>query len=112
LEEFVCRDPAYDLVRISPKLIEKLEEIRKATGEHPLLVTCSYRPYAYNATLPGAAQNSFHIDGLAADVYSNGLSVGRLGEIADKIIGDTGGVGLYYGDGFVHVDVRGERSRW
>ena len=112
LGEFVCKDPSYDLVRVSPQLMEKLEEIRKAVGEHPVNILSAYRPYPYNAAISGAADNSYHIDGVAADIYINGMSTSEISSLADKIIGDGGGVGTYYGDGFVHVDVRGYWVRW
>lgn len=112
LGEFVCKDPSYDLVRVSPKLIEKLEEIRKSAGGHPVNILSAYRPYPYNSAISGAATNSFHIDGVAADIYVNELSTSELGKIANKMIGNDGGVGIYYGDGFVHVDVRGYGERW
>jgi hypothetical protein len=112
LGEFACHDPIYELIRVSPLLIEKLERIRAEAGGLPVKVTSSYRPYPYNAAIPGAAENSCHVDGIAADIYIDGVSVTRLYTIADKVIGDGGGVGIYQGSNFVHVDVRGERARW
>lgn len=112
LGEFVCKDPSYDLVRISPKLIDKLEEIRKEAGGFPLYVTSAYRPYPYNRAISGAASNSYHIDGAAADIYINEISTSKLSEIAKKVIGKEGGVGIYFNSGFVHVDVRGYEARW
>jgi hypothetical protein len=112
LEEFRCHDSSYDLIRISPKLIGKLEEIRSKCGNKPINILSAHRPYPYNADINGAEKNSYHIDGVAADIYVDGLSVASLTSIADTIIGNEGGVGAYYNDGFVHVDVRGTKSRW
>ena len=112
LNEFTRRDTRYDLVRISPKLIEVLEKIREKIGGLPIHVTSAYRPYPYNASLSGAAQQSYHIDGVAADIYVKSMSVSKLYAVADSIVGNTGGVGAYYESRFVHVDVRGYHSRW
>ena len=102
---------SYDLVRIAPMLLNVLEEIRKQAGDQTLHVTSGYRPIAYNRKV-GGVSNSTHIDGLAADIYSEYISTEALWEICDDVIGDRGGVGFYPNQGFVHVDIRGYRARW
>ena len=102
---------SYDLVRIAPMLVNILEEIRKRAGDQTLHVTSGYRPIAYNRKV-GGVSNSTHIDGLAADIYSEHISTEALWEICDDVIGDRGGVGFYPNQGFVHVDIRGYRARW
>lgn len=111
LSEFRPGDHTYDLIRISPRLINILEEIRKRAGDQPVHVTSGYRPPAYNRKV-GGVSNSTHIDGLAADIYSDYISVDELYDICDKVIGDRGGVGYYPNQGFIHVDLRGYRARW
>ena len=102
---------SYDLVRIAPMLVNILEEIRKRAGDQTLHVTSGYRPVPYNRKV-GGVSNSTHIDGLAADIYSEHISTEALWEICDDVIGDRGGVGFYPNQGFVHVDIRGYRARW
>lgn len=111
LSEFRPGEHSYDLIRICPVLLGDLEAIRERAGGEPLHVSSGYRPVAYNRKAGGVA-NSTHIDGLAADIYSDKLTVDELYEICDVIIGDRGGVGRYVSQGFVHVDLRGHRARW
>ena len=52
------------------------------------------------------------MDGLAADIYCDGLTTEQLHDICDQIIGYRGGVGYYPKSGFIHVDIRGYQARW
>lgn len=109
--EFLPRDPQYKYARVAPALVEMLEELRHALGDHPITLTSSYRPPRYNASIGGASQ-SVHMDGLAADVYADNVPYSRLAAAAERVVGDRGGLGLYPNEGFVHVDLRGTRARW
>lgn len=109
--ELLPRDPSYRCARLSPKLVALLEELRADLGGVPLLVNSGYRPPAYNQEV-GGALSSLHLDGLAADVSCLQVPFSRLAEAADRLVGDRGGVGLYWSQDFVHVDLRGERVRW
>ena len=111
LSEFRPSDHNYDLIRISPRLVNILEEIRTRAGDYPLHITSGYRPPTYNRKV-GGVSNSTHIDGLAADIYSDYMGVEELYDICDRVIGDRGGVGYYPTQGFIHVDLRGYRARW
>lgn len=111
MREFLPHDPAYRYVRLAPALVQLLEDLRHALGDRPLSVSSAYRPPAYNASVGGASQ-SVHMDGLAADVHVDGASFAQLSAAAERLVGDRGGVGLYPGQGFVHVDLRGTRARW
>jgi uncharacterized protein YcbK (DUF882 family) len=110
LSEFRPWDASYTALRVHPDLIEALERIRARTSS-PITVTSGYRPPAYNRAVGGEAR-SYHQDGLAADIYCDALSTKALYDICNSVIGDEGGVGYYPTQGFVHVDVRGYRSRW
>ncbi|MCW5866027.1 MAG: DUF882 domain-containing protein [Candidatus Eremiobacteraeota bacterium] len=110
--EFMCHDSSYAFLRVSPELVRRLEMIRTQLGGAPITINSAYRPPAYNASLKGAASNSTHIDGLAADIQAAGISTEALLKVCEAVIGDHGGVGFYPLDGFCHVDVRGYRSRW
>ncbi|MBI3927286.1 MAG: DUF882 domain-containing protein [Armatimonadetes bacterium] len=109
--EFLPRDARYRYVRLAPKLVGLLEELRLELGGSPLVVTSGYRPPAYNRMVGGATL-SVHMDGLAADVSSYQVSIAHLYDVADRLVGNRGGVGYYPAQLFVHVDLRGERSRW
>ena len=109
--EFFPKDDSYRYLRVAPALVEKLEAIRHKLGGQAITIHSGYRPASYNALI-GGVSNSAHIDGLAADISADGVSTQRLHEVADQVVGDGGGVGYYPQQEFVHIDVRGQRSRW
>ncbi|MDR0249202.1 MAG: LysM peptidoglycan-binding domain-containing protein [Oscillospiraceae bacterium] len=111
VREFAC--PATDEVLVDEWLPAALELMRGYIGDKPLRVTSGYRSPAYNAAVKGAAQNSQHILGTAADVTSAGvppLTLCRAAEAALERLDIPGGIGLY--DSFCHVDMRERRARW
>jgi hypothetical protein len=110
LSEFRPGRHSYEYIRLSPALVQTLEEIRARTGR-PITVTSGYRPREYNREV-GGASNSCHIDGLAADIYCDGLTTEQLLAISEQVIGYRGGVGYYPRSGFIHVDLRGYEARW
>lgn len=46
----------------------------------------------------------------AADIWIAGVSVDTLAAYAETLLPNRGGIGRYYNDNFVHVDVRTARS--
>lgn len=77
----------------------------------PLVVTSGYRTRETNQRLlsEGAAHNSMHLYGRAADIRIPGFSaelIARLGLYFSR-----GGVGFYAGKDFVHLDT-GRRRFW
>ena len=98
---------------IDPKLYELLDQMREAAGV-PLNINDGYRCQAHNDSIPGSVPNSQHVDGTAADIDASNIGVEILATIAEACGAD--GVGRYFGDEFVHVDVRsgkiGETFRW
>jgi uncharacterized protein YcbK (DUF882 family) len=72
-------------------------------------VTSGYRCANCNKAV-GGAENSYHLFGMAADIWVEGISPRQLAEVAENIGFD--GIGIYPDQGFVHVDVRGYRARW
>ena len=108
--EFMPKDSSYQYLRLSPALVKLVEDIRsQITG--PLTINSGYRPPIYNAAV-GGVPRSTHIDGLAADISAAETPVAELHEIAERLVGDRGGVGFYPYQEFVHVDLRGEKARW
>lgn len=91
------------------KLMDKLEDLRLKAG-CPIHITCGYRCPKHNAETPGADPNSPHTRTQAADIYADNLSVDELANIAEQI--GFSGIGRYYRDQFVHVDIQEPRSRW
>lgn len=71
---------------------------------HPIVVTSGYRTLATNKALAGegAAKNSMHLYGRAADLYIPGIPQKDVGNLARYFA--QGGVGFYPGKGFTHLD--------
>lgn len=95
-------------VLVQPELVEKLEGLRRL-AEGPVVVTSGYRCPAHNKAV-GGVENSYHTQGLAADIFVYAIDPPQLAEMAEQAGFD--GIGIYPGHGFVHVDVRGYQVRW
>ena len=79
-------------------------------SEAVLSFSCGYRCQRHNDRLPGSVPNSEHVQGMAADcIVPDCMTVDQLADIAIEC--GAGGVGRYYGEQFVHIDV-GERRDW
>jgi len=107
--EFRCTQSGGNF-RISVELVQALERLR-AHWNKPMFITSGYRTPAYNATLQGASPTSYHLLGMAADVHINGVSVAELDNVA-AASDMFGGRGLYFKDGFNHLDVGRTRQPW
>jgi uncharacterized protein YcbK (DUF882 family) len=93
-------------------LAHALWEVQQALALHgivrPLVVTSGYRTRETNDAIEGAARNSMHLYGKAADIYVDGLSMRNLFDACwSRAI--SGGIGYY--DDHVHLDT-GERRWW
>lgn len=75
--------------------------------EAPLTIHSGYRSSKTNKRTEGAALDSRHLLGRAADVSMPGVSNVKLAGMA-SVLG-RGGTGLYPGRSFVHVDTGDER---
>lgn len=115
--EFACRcdrhgvdaegHPILDHI-IDKRLIDVLDKIRERLGV-PITVNSGYRCPEHNEEV-GGVPNSQHVEGTAADITYDGIDVDYLAQIAEECGAD--GIGKYYQQGFVHVDVRGYAARW
>lgn len=92
------------------KVARLLQEIRDYVNE-PIIITSWYRPEPYNSWA-GGVSNSQHLWGGAVDFYAVGYTYKQMYDIADKIVGDRGGVGKYRNNTITHIDCRGYRERW
>lgn len=114
VREFACRDGS-DPVFIDTRLVQVLQSIRDHFGE-PVVITSAYRTATHNKAVGGAAYSQ-HCYGRAADIRVAGVTVEQLAAYAEKLLPDTGGIGRYpvrsgRPTGWVHVDVRPNKSRW
>jgi uncharacterized protein YcbK (DUF882 family) len=84
----------------------------QARVRKPFTIVSGYRTRQTNAALarrdPHVARNSFHIAGKAADFTVEGVSPRQLAQKAREV--GAGGVGLYAGESFIHVDTGPMRS--
>ncbi len=112
-DEFACQcggkycngypeDIDMDMVRIA-------DEIRHRIGK-PIPINSGLRCEKHNARV-GGVSNSQHRYGTAADLGKPaGVTPAKMAEIAETIMGNTGGIGVYpWG---VHIDTRKTKSRW
>lgn len=110
LREFACKHCG--AVSISPSFVElvaRLQMLRSKVGK-PVNVTSGYRCAIHDAAV-GTSSNPGrgpHTTGKAADIWWDGASVDEMAAKA-KEVGFTG-VGRYYGQGFIHVDLREKPS--
>jgi uncharacterized protein YcbK (DUF882 family) len=121
VEEFHCKDGTIYPVewiteRLKP-LCQQLEKIRALTGQQMRIIS-GYRTKAYNdyiyEKLGRTPTNSMHIQGIAADILLDGMTILDLYRAIEKLIADKairdGGLGIYYT--CVHYDIREKPARW
>lgn len=101
------------LPRLRP-LCEQLEIIRfhvrdRIDPQALIHVGSGYREPQFNKATPGAAKQSQHMQGRAADIVVAGTPASHVHRLILDIINEgklrIGGLG-FYGDRFVHVDIR------
>jgi len=91
-------------VKISPWLVKLLQKLRDNIGRK-IIVNSGYRTPEHNRDPEvGGKKYSYHLLGLAADIYSPKFSVIELGRIAFKIGFST--VIIYPHRGIIHCDIR------
>jgi uncharacterized protein YcbK (DUF882 family) len=103
---FRCRGTGKEH-KISPKLIDLLDNIQDHFGAETVEIISGYRSPTFNDYLivngRGAASESLHTKGIAADIH--------IDEVTEKALWDyvkslkVGGAGFYPRHNFVHVDV-------
>ena len=88
-----------------------LQTIRDHFGK-AVNINSAFRTASHNAKQKHAAKYSQHLYGKAADIWIKDVTVDALADYIETLLPNTGGIGRYYTDGFVHVDVREVKSRW
>lgn len=107
VKEFACTDGS-DPIFIAPKLITVLQKIRTHFGK-PVTINSAYRTVSKNKAVGGATYSQ-HLYGTAADIVVKDVAPKTVAAYAEKLLPNTGGIGIY--NTFVHVDVRATKSRW
>ncbi len=90
------------------KMVRTVDAIRAKLGK-PITINSGVRCQEHNDELPGSAKNSYHLNGMAADLHCNTATPVEMKAAAEAVMGKTGGIGLYSWG--IHVDV-GKYSRW
>jgi uncharacterized protein YcbK (DUF882 family) len=81
--------------------------LQRSGVNQPFELHSGYRTGRTNSATEGAALNSRHVVGQAADISVAGVSSVKLAGLS-SVLG-RGGTGFYVGRGFVHVDTGNER---
>lgn len=107
VKEFASTDGT-DPIFIAPELVEVLQKIR-THFKKSVTINSGFRTAARNKAV-GGANYSQHLYGTAADIVVSGVSPKQVAEYAEKLMPNTGGIGIY--SNFTHIDVRRTKSRW
>jgi uncharacterized protein YcbK (DUF882 family) len=97
-------------VQMDPNLFSVLGKAQGWLSSHqiykPIILTSGYRTEHTNNMTEGAALNSMHMYGKAADIHMDGIPIDYLARLL-RLCGGAG-IGIY--SGFVHVDTWKERT--
>jgi uncharacterized protein YcbK (DUF882 family) len=111
--EFRCRCGC-GLDAIDPAVVRGLEKLRALIpgGTRGIRVTSGCRCPKHNLKV-SKSNGGQHVRCKAADIYVVNMPPLQLYRLACRVPEfDSGGIGLYPQNGFVHVDVRTRRARW
>ena len=111
-QEFACKCGKYCNgypVDIDMNMVKIADEIRSRIGK-PIHINSGLRCKTHNANV-GGVSNSQHLLGKAADLGCPiGCTPAQMASIAESIMGNTGGIGIYSWG--IHIDTRSAKSRW
>src|SRR3990167_8473453 len=100
--EFCCPH-CQDTIIYMP-LVNKLQGIRDYLGV-PLKIMSGYRCIEHNKEV-GGSDESYHITGLAADLYAPSLSLKELwNSLGEYGVEKFDGIGLYPDNNIIHLDL-------
>lgn len=110
--EFACKCGKYCdgyPAEIDMGVVKIADEIRARIGR-PISINSGLRCKTHNANV-GGVFNSQHLLGKAADLGCPiGCTPAQMASIAETIMGNTGGIGIYTWG--IHIDTRSAKSRW
>lgn len=111
-QEFACKCGKYCdgyPAEIDMNMVKIADQIRTKIGK-PITINSGLRCKTHNANV-GGVSNSQHLYGNAADLgCPSGCTPAQMASIAEEIMGDTGGIGIYSWG--IHIDTRSTKSRW
>jgi uncharacterized protein YcbK (DUF882 family) len=107
LDEFQC--PCCQQVMLHSLLLQKLKGLRYKI-QKPVIITSGYRCLAHNQVV-GGVKNSYHLSGIAVDLYVPELALSELLKATEEI--GFSGIGYYPDQNFLHLDIRpAGTARW
>jgi uncharacterized protein YcbK (DUF882 family) len=106
-KEFECKCGC-GFFTVDPALVKFLQRIRDDI-KRPIIILSGCRCYDYNLKA-GGVPNSFHIQGLAADIYSPNVSLKILYLCCEEHC--PHGLGIYPEKNMIHVDFAPRVQRW
>ena len=110
--EFACKCGKYCdgyPAEIDMNMVKIADKIRNRIGK-PITINSGLRCKTHNANV-GGVSNSQHLLGNAADLgCPAGCTPTQMASIAEEIMGNTGGIGIYSWG--IHIDTRSAKSRW
>jgi uncharacterized protein YcbK (DUF882 family) len=107
VREFACTDGS-DPIFIDSDLVNVLQKVRTHFGKS-VTITSAYRTPTKNKAVGGTTYSQ-HLYGTAADIKVSGVSPKKVAQYVEKLLPNSGGIGIY--STFTHVDVRKTKSRW
>lgn len=107
VKEFACTDGS-DPIFIDSDLVNVLQKIRTHFGKS-VTINSAYRTPTKNKAVGGTLYSQ-HLYGKAADIKISGVSPKKVAQYVEKLLPNSGGIGIY--STFTHVDVRKTKSRW
>ena len=111
-QEFACKCGKYCNgypAEIDMNMVKIADEIRARIGK-PIHINSGLRCKTHNANV-GGVSNSQHLLGKAADLACpSGCTPTQMASIAEEIMGNTGGIGVYSWG--IHIDTRSIKARW
>lgn len=107
VREFACTDGS-DPIFIDSDLVNVLQKVRTYFGKS-VTITSAYRTPTKNKAVGGTTYSQ-HLYGMAADIKVMGVSPKKVAQYVEKLLPNSGGIGIY--STFTHVDVRKTKARW
>lgn len=107
VREFACTDGS-DPIFIDSDLVNVLQKVRTHFGKS-VTINSAYRTPTKNKAVGGTTYSQ-HLYGMAADIKVTGVSPKKVAQYVEKLLPNSGGIGIY--STFTHVDVRKTKSRW
>ena len=93
-------------VMLDFRLLIRLEMVRDCALS-PIIIRSGYRTPEHNTSIPGAAKNSYHLKGMAADISCKKLTFSELLSIVTRC--GFNGIIVHNKHQYIHVDVRAKK---